>query len=294
MQTPVMLNEVISLLKPGPGQTYIDCTLGMGGHSQALLKLGAGVIGIDQDEEVIKIAQEKLLPYGDKITFIYDNFRNIDQILDRLNIKKVDGIVYDLGVSNYQFYEAERGFSFQKEGPLDMRMDQNKKTRAYDLINHLSEKELSEIIWAYGEDRWAKKIAKQIVVFRQKEGKIDTTLKLVKVIKTAIPKPSFLNIHPATRTFQAFRIAVNNEISSLEESLEKAGPFLAKDGKMVVISFHSLEDRVVKHKFKEWEKQVPPIVKVLSKKPLVPSLAEVRLNPQARSAKFRIVQRTII
>lgn len=291
MHTPVMASSAISFLDPKPGKIYVDCTIGMGGHSEIILKLGAKVVGIDQDVEVLKIAQERLSAYGDRIIFVHDNFKNLDSILNKLDIKQVEGIIYDLGISTYQLNEAERGFSFQKDGPLDMRMDKERKIKAYDLVNCLSEKELSEIIWAYGEDKWAKRIAKQIVLSRQKEGSIDTTSKLVRVIKSVIPKTSALRIHPATRTFQAFRIAVNNELSSLEKSLEKAKSFLSKGGKIVVISFHSLEDRIVKHKFREWEKLHPPLVKVLSKKPFTPTLEEIKLNPHARSAKFRVAQK---
>ncbi|MDI6785533.1 MAG: 16S rRNA (cytosine(1402)-N(4))-methyltransferase RsmH [bacterium] len=293
MHTPVMAKDALSFLDPKPGKIYIDCTIGAGGHSETLLKLGSKVIGIDQDAEVLEIARERLSIYGDKIIFIHENFRNLDSILNELNIQQVDGIIYDLGVSTYQLNKAERGFSFQKDGPLDMRMDKERKTKAYDLVNHLSEKELSEIIWAYGEDKWAKRIAKQIIFFRQKEGSISTTSKLVKIIKTVVPKKSSIKIHPATRTFQAFRIAVNNELSSLEKSLEKAKSFLSKDGKIIVISFHSLEDRIVKNKFKEWEKMHPPLVKVLSKKPFIPTLEEIKINPRARSAKFRVAQKSI-
>jgi 16S rRNA (cytosine1402-N4)-methyltransferase len=289
IHTPVMLNEVVKYLDPKPGKIFVDCTLGTGGHSEIILRLGAKVIGIDQDEEVLKIAKSRLSIFGERILFIHDNFKNLDVILNNLNIKSVDGIIYDLGLSSYQLERAERGFSFQKEGPLDMRMDRSIKVKASDLINSLSEKQLSEIIWAYGEDRWAKKIAKKIVFFREREGGIDTTSKLVKVINSAVPKSNTQSIHPATRTFQAFRIAVNNELSSLEKSLEKAKNLLNPGGRLVVISFHSLEDRIVKHKFKEWEKS-SPLVKIISKKPLSPSFEEIKANPRARSAKFRVIQ----
>lgn len=289
---PVMKNEVLEYLEPQQGEIFLDCTIGNGGHAIELLKRispQGHLIGIDQDEEALLLAHEYLNKYEDNITLIKENFQNIPQVLEELEIKKVNGALFDLGVSSIQLRNPERGFSFKYDGPLDMRMDRNKKISAYDLVNNLSKSELSNLIKKFGEERWHKSIAEAIVKSR-KEAPITTTKQLADLIKYTVPhKYRYGRIHPATRTFQAFRIAVNRELLSLKKGLNKIVEFLDKKARVGVISFHSLEDRIVKRNFKKFSEN--KMLKVISKKPLTPSEKEKNENPRSRSAKFRIAQK---
>ena len=306
MHIPVLLKEVLKALRCQVPGIYVDCTVGAGGHTRAILAASPGnrVIGIDRDEEVLRIAKENLKEFGDRITLIHDNFVNIDSILHGMGIRKVDGILFDLGVSSIQLESPERGFSFQKEGPLDMRMDKRESTTAADLVNHLSRKDLEDLFYKYGEERWARRIA-MVIVRERNRHPITTTKDLVDIVMKAVPEPyKHRKIHPATKVFQALRIAVNKELDDLKEALIKAISLLKKGGRLCVISFHSLEDRIVKHTFKDLAKGCicPPhvpfcvcgrkkMVSILTPKPIIPQPEEIQLNPRARSAKMRCLEK---
>ncbi|NLY86474.1 MAG: 16S rRNA (cytosine(1402)-N(4))-methyltransferase RsmH [Tissierellia bacterium] len=300
---PVLLNEAIEGLRIKANGIYVDGTLGGGGHSREIVKqLSTGrLIGIDQDINALNKAKEVLREHEDRVIFVHNNFRNIDDILDDLGIEKVDGILLDLGVSSHQLDEESRGFSHNKDAPLDMRMDETKDFSAWDVVNKYSEEELARIIWDYGEERWAKRIAKFIVEERKKKP-IDTTLELVSIIKKAIPKSARKEgHHPAKKTFQGIRIEVNRELEALRESIPKMVRRLNPGGRLAIITFHSLEDRIVKESFKELNKdcicppQLPQCIcnkvkeiEIITRKPIVPTIEEINKNPRSRSAKIRI------
>jgi 16S rRNA (cytosine1402-N4)-methyltransferase len=277
---PVMAEEAIEYLNVKKGKWYVDCTLGAGGHSQKILEKGGKVLGIDQDEEILALAKKNLSDYRRKIVFEKMDFRHVSEAIKKHKIKEVFGVLYDLGLSSYQIEKDARGFSFQREGPLDMRMDLSKTTKCADILNRGIEKELAKILFEYGEERMSRRIARAIVQNRP----IQTTIELANLVARTIGKRSG-KIHPATRTFQALRIAVNDELAALTESLDNIFPYVASNGRIVVISFHSLEDRIVKRRFREWQKE--EVFRVLTKKPLRPALEEVQMNPRARSAKLR-------
>ena len=302
----VLLDECLEGLNIKENGIYVDCTLGGAGHSSQILKRlskEGTLIGIDQDKDALKAAKRRLSDF-DNVKFVHNNFYNIDSILDDLNVEKVDGILMDLGVSSYQLDEAERGFSYMKDAPLDMRMNKDNNFSAYDVINEYSEEKLSQIIKDYGEERFAKRIA-SFIVERRNEKKIETTLELVEIIKAAIPaKARREGPHPAKRTFQAIRIEVNSELSILNKAIEDGVNRLNRGGRMAIITFHSLEDRIVKLKFRnladpcECPKDFPicicgkkPLVKLISRKAIEPSKKEVEDNPRSRSAKLRVIER---
>ncbi|MDI3518682.1 MAG: rRNA (cytosine1402-N4)-methyltransferase [Caldanaerobacter sp.] len=300
----VLLKETIEHLNINPEGIYVDGTLGGGGHSEEILKrLTTGkLIAIDRDEEAILAAKERLKDYKNVI-YIKDNFKNIKEILRNLGIEKVDGILLDLGVSSYQLEEVERGFSYMKDAPLDMRMDKTSPFSAYDVVNRYSEKELERVIREYGEEKWASRIAKFIVEERKK-GDIKTTSQLVEIIKKAIPASARrTGPHPAKRTFQAIRIEVNEELKDLDRALEDMVEVLRGKGRIAVITFHSLEDRIVKNTFKKLENPCAcppglpctcgkqPVIKIITKKPILPSKEEVEENPRSRSAKLRVAEK---
>ncbi|HHV26843.1 16S rRNA (cytosine(1402)-N(4))-methyltransferase RsmH [Anaerosalibacter bizertensis] len=300
---PVMLNEVLEGLNIKEDGIYVDGTLGGAGHSTEIVKrLSTGkLIGIDQDENAIKKSKEVLADYSDRTIIVKENFKNIKNVLNTLGINKVDGILLDLGVSSHQLDEEERGFSYNKDAPLDMRMDRGNAFSAWDVVNKYSEKELEKIIWDFGEEKWAKRIAKFIVEERR-EAPIDTTFELVSVIKKAIPKKvRSQGGHPARKTFQAIRIEVNQELDILKNSILNANEVLNESGRLCIITFHSLEDRIVKDTFKYLNKDCicPPEfpvctcnkkreLKILTRKPIIPSEEEIETNPRSRSAKLRI------
>lgn len=283
---PVLLKEVIEILNPKDG-IVIDATVGLGGHTKALLENSkVSVIGLDQDEEALELAKENLKEFKTRIIFIQGNFGNFKRIIEKNNyLGKVAGIILDLGVSSLQLDKAERGFGFKKEGPLDMRMDKNQKLTAGEIINSWPKEEIFKIIRDLGEERFAPRITEAIISQRRKE-RIQTTKELAELIKGVVPlKYKFSKIHPATKTLQALRITVNSELSNLEKVLTDSIEVLKKGGKIVVISFHSLEDRIVKRFFKDMAKKSKFLI--LTKKPIVPGKEEIGENPRSRSAKLR-------
>lgn len=304
----VLLEETIDSLMVKPDGIYVDGTLGGGGHaSEVCRRLGEGgrLIGIDQDADAIRAASERLEPYGDHVTVVRSNYVNIAQILKDLGIEKVNGIYLDLGVSSYQLDTAERGFTYRDENaPLDMRMDQRNTKTAADIVNTYTESDLYRIIRDYGEDKFAKNIAKHIVK-RREEKPIETAGELTEVIKAAIPmKVRATGGHPAKRTFQAIRIELNQELEVLKNSIDTMIDLLAPGGRLSIITFHSLEDRIVKNRFRTNENPCicPPEFpvcmcgkkskgKVVTRKPILPSETEMEENPRAKSAKLRVFER---
>ena len=294
---PVMLNEVISFIKPGKGDIIVDATIGAGGHSCEILKMiepDGLLIGIDKDAEILKIAARYLSKISDSYKLYQADYVDLDYILNKLEISKVQGILLDLGVSSLQLDSMERGFSFIKEGPLDMRMNRSQGKTAEDLLKRLSQKEMADIFWRYGEEGRSRRIAKAIIQERKSGTEIKTTTQLSKIVEKALFTPKKYQkkrkIHPATRVFQALRIAVNDELKSLEYFLNSVCEFLASGSKIVVVSFHSLEDRLVKSAFRKG--QDASSLEILTKKPLSPLDSEIRENVRARSAKLRAAERT--
>ena len=283
---PVLLDEVLSLLSPGPGVLICDATCGTGGHAEAILARGAELVGLDKDREALEIARGRLARFGARVRLLHADFRELRAALARLGIKEVQGVLFDLGVSSLQLDSPARGFSFREEAPLDMRMDPSQPLTAAELVNRLPEPELARILWEYGEERYARRIAREIVRARDK-APIHTTTELARLVAHCYP-PGRHRIHPATRTFQALRIAVNDELAALKEGLAQAVELLSPGGVVCVISFHSLEDRIVKHFFRARAKAGR--LALLTKKPLRPSPEEVARNPRARSAKLRAAQ----
>ena len=302
----VLLNECLEGLNIKENGIYVDGTLGGAGHSSEILKRLSNegrLIGIDQDTDALKAAKERLKDYSN-VTFVHSNFSNIENVLNNLNIDGVDGILMDLGVSSYQLDEGERGFSYMKDAPLDMRMNRENDFSAYNVVNEYSEEDLYRIIRDYGEEKFAKRIASFIVENRQ-EKNIETTLELVEIIKNAIPaKARREGPHPAKRTFQAIRIEVNSELSILNKTIEDGVEKLNKGGRMAIITFHSLEDRIEKNKFRDLAvscrcpKEFPVCVcgekakvKIISRKAIEPTKEEVEVNPRSRSAKLRVIEK---
>ena len=301
----VLLNECIDNLNITPDGIYVDGTMGGGGHSLEIAKrLTTGrLICIDQDPNAHEAAGKRLAEYKDRITFVRDNFGNIANILDSLGIEKIDGMLLDIGVSSHQLDEAERGFSYQQDAPLDMRMNPDRPFSAYDVVNGYDEDELDRVIFTYGEERWARRIAQFIV--KEREAKpIETTGELVDIIKKAVPKGARKDgPHPAKRTFQAIRIEVNGELEVLQRAIDDVAARLAVGGRLCIITFHSLEDRIVKEAFRKQENPCicppqftvcvcgkKPLGRVITRKPILPSKEELEENPRSRSAKLRVLE----
>ena len=303
---PVLLEESIRALEIKPDGVYVDCTLGRGGHSEEIAKrLTSGrLIGIDRDETAIREAGERLKPYGKRVTLVHDSFSALRKALDMLGIERTDGFLFDLGVSSPQLDDPKRGFSYMHDAPLDMRMDMSSAVNAYDIVNGFDEKELRRILWDYGEERYAPAIAAAIVKHRT-SCPVKTTGELVEIIRSAMPGKALREKqHPAKRSFQAIRIAVNDELGEIASALGDAADSLNPKGRLCVISFHSLEDRIVKSAFASREKgctcpkDFPVCVcgfvqtlRVVTRKPIVPTDKEMQENPRARSAKLRVAER---
>jgi 16S rRNA (cytosine1402-N4)-methyltransferase len=289
---PVMYREVLELLGIEKKDMIVDCTVGIGSHALKffeVMKKNARLIGIDKDEDSLRMAYERLKTFEGRFTLFKDDFSNLDVIMKNSDVKKIGAFFFDLGISTFQLNSPQRGFSFLREGPLDMRMDNNSFLSAYDLVNNLSEIELSDIFRKFGEERYARRIAHLLVEARRREP-LSTTNQLVQIILRAVPSRTLrYKIHPATRTFQALRIAVNRELEVLKTGIEKAVSLLDKGGRIGVISFHSLEDRIVKHTLKNFSTQ--GILKIITKKPLTPTELEVEENASSRSAKLRIAEK---
>jgi 16S rRNA (cytosine1402-N4)-methyltransferase len=286
-----MTAEVLQHLHPERGGVFIDCTVGLGGHARALLEAGATrLIGLDRDRRALAGAAETLSAWRDRIDLVHSDYRALDEVLDARDLAVVDGALADLGVSSMQFDAPGRGFSFQRDEPLDMRMDQSAGDTAADLVARSSERELADAIFQYGEERFSRRIARAIVEARR-ETPVATTGRLASIVRRAIPRRGFARIDPATRTFQALRIWVNRELEGLDRFLEAAVRRLRAGARLVVITFHSLEDRIVKHTLRALESGDGG-VRVLTRKPIVPSDEEITRNPRARSAKLRAAERT--
>ena len=297
MHIPVLKNEVLKYLKPEPNENFIDCTIGEAGHTLAILEKNGPkgkVLGIDQDPQIIEKCKLKIKGFKERVILVCDNFANLKEIVNKENFRPVSGILFDLGMSSWHLKESGRGFSFLRDEPLDMRYHyKNQKLKvkgqkfltAKEIVNKWSEKEIAQVLRIYGEEKFAKKIAREIVKER-KTKPIETTSQLVAIIQKAVPKNYERGrIHPATRTFQALRITVNNELENLKKALPQALEVLEPGGRLVVISFHSLEDRIVKIFFKAKKKEGK--VEILTKKPVRPSEKEIKFNPASRSAKLR-------
>lgn len=302
---PVMLKEVIESLLVNRTGVYVDCTVGGAGHAYAILKhTDAFLIGIDRDDDALDFAERKLSAFGKRKILVKANFADLNRVLNDLKIEKVDGVLLDLGVSSRQLDDAERGFSFGQEAPLDMRMDRSTGLSAYDIVNSFTQNELERIIRLYGEEKMAARIARAISKRRQ-ESPVETTTRLAAIVSSCMPARSRRQkIHPATRTFQAIRIAVNSELDNIQPAIAAAAEVLKPGGRLCVISFHSLEDRIVKNEIRYLEKGCvcPPDIPVcvcrkeatlknITKKPLIPSEEETATNPRSRSAKLRVAER---
>lgn len=303
----VLLEETLTGLNLQPGGLYVDCTLGGAGHSAEILRRtgpDGRLVGLDQDPMALEAAGKRLREFGDRAVLVQANFKQLASVLQQLKIQQVDGVLYDLGVSSPQLDNPSRGFSYMHNAPLDMRMNPDNPTTAKELVNSLSAEQLADIISSYGEERWAQRIAQFIVKERQQK-EISTTFELVEVIKKAVPAGARRNgPHPAKRTFQALRIAVNDELNILQEAFAQGVQALKPGGRLCVITFHSLEDRIAKDYFKYLAKDCvcPPElpicscqkkqqVKIITKKPILPSAGELKQNPRARSAKLRIIEK---
>ena len=309
LHDPVLYHEVLELLRVRPGRVYVDCTTGLGGHSEGILERlqGSGrLIALDRDSESLQRARTRLDAQFENFSAHHENFENLPSILATLEIQSIDGCLLDLGMSSFQLDSGERGFSFQQEGPLDMRMDRDQVLTAEQLVNELPEERLADILWRYGEEKAARKLAAAIVAQRRR-AKLRTTTELAGLVERVKGRPRGSRLHPATQVFQALRIAVNQELSGLEQFLTEVVQILKPGGCLVVIAFHSLEDRIVKQTFQREAgkcicRRRPELcdcprleqVLILTKKPVTPSASEVQRNPRARSAKLRAVQKPAV
>jgi 16S rRNA (cytosine1402-N4)-methyltransferase len=287
---PVLSAEAVALLRPRPDGVYVDATVGLGGHAAALVAAGAGrVIGIDRDDAALARARARLAPVADRVELVHADYRDLARVLAERGLRGVDGVLVDLGVSSLQFDDASRGFSFRDAGPLDMRMDRSRGPTAEELLANADEATLADVIWRFGEERHARRIARAIVRARARAPLTDTSA-LARVVRGAAGGRGHQRLDPATRTFQALRIWVNRELEGLDVFLETATAGLAPGGRLVVIAFHSLEDRIVKHTLRRLA-TAGPAIRLLTRKPVVPGEAEIRQNPRARSAHLRSVER---
>ena len=284
-----MVAEVVEHLEPGRGGVFVDCTVGLGGHARALLEAGASrLIGLDRDPAAVAAARDALSGFGERVDVVHADYRRIAAVLDERGVAKVDGVLADLGVSSMQLDAPGRGFSFRQDDPLDMRMDTTAGPTAADALRDVDERTLADVIYEFGEERHSRRVARQIVAARER-GPIETTGQLAEIVRRAIPRKGYTRIDPATRTFQAIRIWLNRELEGLDSFLGVATWRLADGGRMAVITFHSLEDRIVKHTLRALAAERAGL-RIRTKRPLVPSEAEIGRNPRARSAKLRAVE----
>jgi len=287
---PVMVAEVLDVLAPSRGGLFIDCTVGLGGHSRALLEAGADrVLGLDRDPSALAIARQTLSAFGERVELVHADYRELDRVLGERGIDGVSGTLADLGVSSMQLDEEGRGFSFRRDEPLDMRMDRTQGPSAADLLRDVAEGELADVIYQFGEERHSRRVARAIVRARA-ETPIDTTGRLAAIVRRAVPHHGYQRIDPATRTFQALRIWVNRELDGLDAFLERAARRLLAGARLAVITFHSLEDRIVKHTFRAIAKADEQLG-IVTRRPLSAADPEVERNPRARSAKLRAIER---
>ena len=287
---PVMTAEILQFLRPEHGGLFVDCTVGLGGHARALLEAGATrLVGLDRDLDALARAAETLAPWRDRVELVHADYRAIVDVLDQRQIAVVDGTLADLGVSSMQFDAPGRGFSFQRDEPLDMRMDRSQGETAADFIARATEVELADTIFRYGEERFSRRIARALVETRR-DTPVTGTAQLAAIVRRSIPRRGYTRIDPATRTFQALRIWVNRELDGLDRFLEAAVSRLRAGARFAIITFHSLEDRIVKHTLRALERR-EALIRVLTKKPLTPDENEVQRNPRARSAKLRVAER---
>jgi 16S rRNA (cytosine1402-N4)-methyltransferase len=290
MHVPVMTAEILQFLRPEHGGLFVDCTVGLGGHARALLDAGATrLVGLDRDLDALARAAETLAPWRERIELVHADYRAIADVLDQRQIAVVDGTLADLGVSSMQFDAPGRGFSFQRDEPLDMRMDRSQGETAADFIARATEVELADTIFRYGEERFSRRIARALVETRR-ETPVTGTAQLASIVRRSIPRRGYTRIDPATRTFQALRIWVNRELDGLDRFLAVAVSRLRAGARFAIITFHSLEDRIVKHTLRALERN-EALIKVLTKKPVTPDENEVQRNPRARSAKLRVAER---
>ena len=286
-----MTTEVVALLEPSRGGRFVDCTVGSGGHSRALLEAGADhVLGLDRDREVLPLAAAALEPWTGRVELVHADFRSLDDVLDQRGVSSIDGAIADLGMSSVQLQAEGRGFSFRRDEPLDMRMDRSTEPTAADVLRDVSEGTLADLIFEYGEDRYARRIARAIVEARMHQP-LTSTGQLATLVRRAVPRHGRQRIDPATRTFQALRIWVNRELEGLDQFLRTVCHRLRAGARLAVITFHSLEDRIVKTVFRELERGEDVALRVLTKRPLRPKPAEITRNPRARSAKLRAAER---
>jgi len=292
LHTPVLLNDVITYLGLKEGMVIVDCTIGVGGHAIEALKLVGKhgfLIGIDRDLEALKAAKNRLHEVSGRFRLFKANFKDVDAVLEKAKIKKIDGALFDFGISSFQIDSPERGFSLKSDGPLDMRMDREDGITASDIVNGCTKEELISIFRRFGEERFAPKIARRILEERKKE-RIRSTIRLAEIITNALPYSlRFRRIHPATKVFMALRIAVNRETENIEEGLMKIVPYLKEKSRVCAISFHSIEDRIVKNTFKRSAES--GLLKIITKKPIIPKAGEASENPRSRSAKLRVAEK---
>jgi 16S rRNA (cytosine1402-N4)-methyltransferase len=290
---PVLTDVAMHYLRPERGGLFVDCTVGLGGHAKALLDGGATrVIGLDRDTAALAAARTTLAPWADRVDLVHADYRSLDDVLDRRSVESIDGALADLGVSSLQLDSEGRGFSFQRDEPLDMRMDTTTGETAAEIVARASEEDLADAIYAYGEERFSRRIARSIVTARREEP-IATTGRLAAVVRRVVPRRGYMRIDPATRTFQALRIWVNRELEGLDQFIEMVVRRLRAGARLVIISFHSLEDRIAKHTLRalEQRREAGSTVTVLTKKPVIAGDAELDVNPRARSAKLRAAEK---
>jgi 16S rRNA (cytosine1402-N4)-methyltransferase len=287
---PVMVEETVAMLQPSRGGLFVDCTIGLGGHGRALLEAGAArLLGLDRDADALERAAEALEAWRDRVELVHADYRDLDQVLEARGIGGVAGALADLGVSSMQLDAAGRGFSFRRDEPLDMRMDRSGGPTAADLLATVAEEDLADVIFRYGEERYSRRIARAVVAARRSQP-VTTTMGLAQLVRSAVPHRGYQRIDPATRTFQALRIWVNRELDGLDTFLARASTRLLAGARLAVITFHSLEDRIVKHAFRALAAGESAL-RVLTRKPLTPGEAEVERNARARSAKLRVIER---